>query len=140
MFFNKLQKLKYHILALPALFFSFSPYAGAVEKTAKERLQAVGPGAGYKEVEAGGEYYFAERAGSLIQIVLSFLGVIFVILIIYGGFMWMTAGGREQQVESAKKIITNSVIGIVIVMLAYAITWFVVAKLGETAEFTTGLE
>ncbi len=138
MFLNKFQKLKYYILTLLIFFFSFSSYS--IAKTARERLQGVGSDAGFKEVEGGGEYYFAEKIGSIIQIVLSFLGVIFVILIIYGGFMWMTAGGKEQQVESAKKIITNSVIGIAIVMLAYAITWFVLFKLGESAEFTTGLE
>jgi len=58
----------------------------------------------------------------IIEIVLSFVGVIFLVLLIYGGYTWMIARGNEQQVEKAKSIIINAIIGLVIVMAAYAIT------------------
>jgi len=57
---------------------------------------------------------------------LSFLGVIFVVLIVYGGILWMTAMGNDQQVDKAKKIITESIIGLVIVVLAYSISFLVI--------------
>ncbi len=60
-----------------------------------------------------------------ITLVLSFVGVIFVILIIYAGIVWMTASGNEEKVTSAKKIMTDSIIGLIIVVAAYAITYFV---------------
>ncbi len=60
-----------------------------------------------------------------IALVLSFVGVIFVILIIYAGIVWMTAQGNEEKVTNAKKIIIDSIIGLIIVVAAYAITYFV---------------
>jgi len=65
------------------------------------------------------------RVGSIVGIALSFVGVIFLILMIYAGVMWMTAAGNETQVSKAKDIIIASVIGLVIVLSAYAITYFI---------------
>jgi hypothetical protein len=66
--------------------------------------------------------------GTVIRSVLSLLGVIFIILMIYGGFMWMTAKGNEQQVEKAKEIVMAAAIGLAIVVAAYAVTYFVLSK------------
>jgi len=66
--------------------------------------------------------------GLFISILLSFLGVIFMVLIIYGGILWMTAGGNDQQIEKARKILINSIIGLAIVLLAYAISVFVIGQ------------
>jgi len=65
-----------------------------------------------------------------IQIVLSFVGVVFLILMIYGGFLWMTARGVEEQVTKAKNIIIAAIIGLIIVIAAYAISYFVIKQLG----------
>ena len=111
-------------------------------KSILDRLRDVGTGdegAGYEPVNEEGDIYFADKLGEFIKIFLTFLGIVFLILIMYGGFLWMTAEGNEQQVTKAKQTIINSTIGIVIVMLAYAITWFVVAKLGDATGFITGL-
>jgi len=62
-----------------------------------------------------------------INYVLSFLGVIFLVLAIYAGILWMTSQGNEKTVEKSKDILINSVIGLVIVALAYAISYFVVS-------------
>jgi hypothetical protein len=72
------------------------------------------------------------RIGNIISYVLGFVGVIFLILMIAGGLMWMTAGGNEQRVEKAKSLITNAVIGMIIVFSAYAITYFVTNTLLAT--------
>ncbi len=60
-----------------------------------------------------------------IALVLSFVGVIFVILIIYAGIIWMTASGNDEKVNNAKKIMIDSIIGLIIVVAAYPITYFV---------------
>jgi len=52
-----------------------------------------------------------------------------VCLILYGGFKWMTAGGNEEQVGEAKKIIISGVIGLIIILSAYAIANFVVGAI-----------
>jgi len=65
--------------------------------------------------------------GNAITLLLSFLGVAFLGLMIYAGIMWMTADGNEQTVDKAKKIIEESVIGLIIVIAAYAVSFFVIS-------------
>ena len=64
-----------------------------------------------------------------IQVFLSFLGIIFVVLLIFGGYNWMTAGGNEEKVTKAKQTIYRALIGLVIVASAYSITYFVLTNL-----------
>ena len=61
-----------------------------------------------------------------IKIILGFLGILSVILILYAGFKWMTAGGKEEQVADAKKIIIACVIGLIIILSAYVIANYVI--------------
>ena len=70
-------------------------------------------------------YGLGDLIAVIIKTVLSLLALLFMILILVSGFQWMTAGGNEEQVEKAKKRITNALIGLVIVIAAYAITYFV---------------
>jgi hypothetical protein len=79
----------------------------------------VATGAGFGRVEIG---YLIAR---IIQVVLGLLAAIFLILMIIAGFRWMTAGGNEEEVKKAKGTIKTTVIGLVIVLAAYAITYFV---------------
>ena len=65
------------------------------------------------------------RIGSIIGIALSFIGVIFLILMIYAGISWMTASGNQEKVTKAKDLIINAIIGLIIVLAAYAITSFI---------------
>ncbi|MFC1598445.1 hypothetical protein ACFL2U_00315 [Patescibacteria group bacterium] len=68
-------------------------------------------------------------AASVVSALLSLVGVIFFILFIYGGFIWMTAGGNDERVGKAKKIIASAVIGLAIVSLAYVISFFIIQAL-----------
>ena len=61
----------------------------------------------------------------IVQALLGFLGIIFLILVIYAGFTWMTAGGNEEKIGTAKKLLTNAAIGLAIILCAYAITLFI---------------
>lgn len=70
----------------------------------------------------------------IIQWVLGFLGLIAVLMILYGGFTWMTAGGNEDKVSTAKKIITAAVVGLIVVLLAWAIVTFVVGQTKKVTE------
>ena len=63
---------------------------------------------------------------NIITFVLGLLGLIAVIMILYGGFIWLTAGGNEDKVGSAKKIISAAIIGLIVILLAWAIVNFVV--------------
>lgn len=65
----------------------------------------------------------------VIQVALGLLGIIAVSLIIYAGFLWMTSGGSEEKVSQAKKIIRNAVIGLLIILSSWGITYFILQKL-----------
>jgi hypothetical protein len=62
-------------------------------------------------------------AAIIIRTALGLLGTIFLVLCIYGGFLWMTAAGSEEKVTKAKKLLFDGVIGIAIILAAYSITW-----------------
>ncbi len=72
--------------------------------------------------------------GAIIKTLLLLLGTIFIILLLVGGFRWMTAMGDPKKVEDAKATISNAVVGVVIVLAAYAIAYFV---LNEVYKATT---
>ncbi len=67
--------------------------------------------------------------GRIINVFLSVLGLIFLILTVYAGYLWMTARGNEEIVKKAKETLTNSVIGLILVLVAYSIARFVVGRL-----------
>ena len=70
----------------------------------------------------------APIVGKAINMVLSMVGLIFLILMVYAGMLWMTARGEESQVETAQKIIKASMIGLFVVVSAYAITFLVTSR------------
>lgn len=77
-------------------------------------------GAGLKYID------IALFAGNIIRAVLSILGIIILIFILYGGYLWLASGGNEQMVKKAKDILTNAAIGLIIILAAFAITTFIV--------------
>jgi len=72
----------------------------------------------------------------LINVLLGFLGLIAVIIILIGGFRWMTAGGNEDKVGEARKTIFAGIIGLAIILFAWGITIFVVQQLGKASGVT----
>ena len=66
---------------------------------------------------------------NIIRIILGFLGIITILIILYGGFMWMTSFGDEGKIDQSKKLISAGVIGLVIVLGSYAISVFVINSL-----------
>ena len=66
--------------------------------------------------------------GKIINAALSMIGMIFLVLMVYAGYLWMTARGESDQVEKAKNIITAAIIGLVLVVSAYAISVFVTSR------------
>ncbi len=63
----------------------------------------------------------SEMIGLIINAALSILGALFLTLVIIGGFKWMTSQGNTEQIGEAKKTISNSIIGLVIVIASYVI-------------------
>jgi uncharacterized membrane protein len=65
----------------------------------------------------------------IINVILTLLGVLFLVLTVYAGFLWMTAQGDSKQVDRAKDILKQAIIGLIIVLAAYAIANFVATSL-----------
>lgn len=74
--------------------------------------------------------------GGIINIVLSFLGIIFFVLIVYAGIVWMTSGGNEQKIAQAKETIVSATIGLAIVMISYGLSVFIMTKLENVGIIT----
>lgn len=77
-----------------------------------------------------GSENLTDTIGKLISALLSVLGVIFLLLIIWAGFTWMTAQGEPKKVDKAKDILITAVVGLIILLSAYAISTFVITQLG----------
>ncbi len=67
----------------------------------------------------------SQTVGQIIKIVLGILGTIFLALTVYAGTLWLTAAGEEKKIETAKEILKAAIIGLVIILAAYSITYFV---------------
>ncbi len=122
-------------IVLVSLAFYLAASASCFAQSMQDRLNSVAgsTGAGYKTgtVKEGN---VADLVGGIINTVLSLLGVIFLVLIVYAGYLWLTASGNDEQVAKAKKLIRNSVIGIAIVLSSYIISYFVVKSLMDVTE------
>ena len=66
---------------------------------------------------------------NIVRIVLGFLGILAVLLILYGGFVWMTSGGNADKISQAKKIIISAVIGLLLILTSYGIASFIINNL-----------
>lgn len=116
------------------LLFSFPALAltSAQDGLNKTAIQGFGSGDEADVAETGIMTSIPTAIGRIIGVALSFVGALFLLLMIYGGFTWMMARGNEAEVTKAKDLITAAVIGLVIVLAAYAITAFVGEQLTTT--------
>ncbi|MBI4253173.1 hypothetical protein HY623_03295 [Candidatus Uhrbacteria bacterium] len=113
-------------LATPTLAFGASVlenalYADPTSETNK-LLNKFVPGAGV--IKTPGVIVF-----EVLQIILGFLGIVGVIMMIYAGFLWLTAGGEEEKAKQGRTILFQAIIGILIVLASYTITYFIIAQL-----------
>ncbi len=118
------------LLPLFAVIFSFSPLISKAQKDAKD-----GGTENHGLNEAANKAFennipFKDNGvpdiiGTVVGAALSFIGILFFVLIIYGGITWMTAAGNETQISKAKNLIISAIIGLIIVLAAYAITSFI---------------
>jgi len=68
---------------------------------------------------------------TVLTMVLGLMGAIFLVLAIYAGYNWMMARGNEEMVEKSKKTLANAIIGIIVVLAAYAMVRIIVEILGR---------
>ena len=121
--------MKYFFLfSFIVLFFFISPASAQllspeIDGVIYDQTEALAIGAGFDESATADTV--PNTIASIIKVFLGFLGIIFIILVIWAGYNWMTAGGNEEKVTKARTTIFRAVIGLIIIVSAYAITHFV---------------
>ena len=106
-------------------------------QTMKGGLQELGQASGY-QTSGISETTVSEIAGIAVKTFLSILGIIFIVLMLYGGYLWMTAGGKEEQLTKANELIQASVIGLIIFVAAYAVSYFIFSRIAPRTLTTPG--
>jgi TRAP-type C4-dicarboxylate transport system permease small subunit len=121
-------KLIFSLLTLAALlvlpYFVFAQSAPTTtQSSALTKLQTVA-GPGYNT-----NITLPTVVGTVIRSALSLLGVIFIIVLIVAGFRWMTASGNEEKVTKAQNAVKRGIIGLIIVVSAWAFWTFLLERL-----------
>ena len=95
---------------------------------ANDALQKLGTAGRYAQYQAGTtpELGLIGVVSAVINALLALIGVVFLALLIYAGFNYMTAGGDSDKVTKARETMTRAAIGLVIILLSYAIANFVI--------------
>ncbi len=94
-------------------------YQGTIDK-----FQDTSSQAGYAQTADGNaQSLIFVLSGQVVALLVSLAGIVVFIFMVYGGYLWLTAGGNEDQVTKAKQIIKNSIIGLVLLMAAGIITY-----------------
>jgi Zn-dependent protease with chaperone function len=86
-------------------------------------------GINYAQATGLGTKDVRETIASIINVAMGLLGIVAVVIILLGGFKWMTASGDDDKVKKAKALIVQGVIGLVIILCAYAIANFIVTSI-----------
>ncbi|KKQ79214.1 MAG: hypothetical protein UT02_C0044G0002 [Parcubacteria group bacterium GW2011_GWC2_38_7] len=121
-------------LLVSSISFVQPAFAGqALQDKLTEPLEDVGAAAGYEATTPD----LPATIGRAIGIILGFLGMILVLIVIYAGYLWMTAGGDPDKVKEAKAWMLNAVIGLIIVVAAYTISGFVIDQIFKAVSGTT---
>ena len=99
---------------LGILLFSFAPAAFA---------QLISPGDAPSAISTatGGQGSARQLVLTILTFFLGFLGLLAVIMIIYGGILYVSAAGNQDSIDKGKKIIMYAIIGLVIILLSFAI-------------------
>ncbi len=116
---TKLQKIKYSLLTILSFFVSPIVRGQSAIENASIDAQNMAGLIGYKNTSSQNILFLI---GTIIKYTLSFIGVIFLALVIINGFKWMTAGGNEETVKKARSAILDLVKGLLVIALAYIIT------------------
>ncbi|MBI1961451.1 MAG: Ig-like domain-containing protein, partial [Parcubacteria group bacterium] len=118
------------LACLLAAAFLFASPSVSFAQTAGDSTQNFGLDSEFSQVAVQSDRDLKSVITTIVNIALGFLGTVAVIIIIYAGYLWMTASGNEEQITRAKSILRNAVIGLVIIMASWAIAAFVINRLG----------
>ncbi|OGH58704.1 MAG: hypothetical protein A2725_03340 [Candidatus Magasanikbacteria bacterium RIFCSPHIGHO2_01_FULL_33_34] len=91
----------------------------------------------YGTVSRLGNQDVRSTIASIINVILGLLGILALVGVLYGGFQMMVSGGNDEQAGQGRKAIIAGVVGLAIVLSAYAISSFVLTSLGSATGYGT---
>ncbi|PIT87036.1 MAG: hypothetical protein COU31_05110 [Candidatus Magasanikbacteria bacterium CG10_big_fil_rev_8_21_14_0_10_40_10] len=119
-------KMMLCVLAMGAM---MMPALGVQAQSSTPTVNSESLGISYGKYTGLGSRDIRDTVASIIRVALGLLGIVAVVIIIIGGFTWMTAGGNDEKVGQAKKWIFSGVIGLAIILSAYALASWVIDQL-----------
>ncbi len=138
---------KKQLVSFVFVLFSFAPFllSSLLVNAVRADETLVGQQEGLSEVREIFGGFRAEKdlritAMRFVQVALSFLGVIFLAITIYAGFVYMTSGGNQEKTGQAIKLLRNAIIGLAIILAAWIITRFVIVILNRAANSQSVME
>lgn len=131
-----IQKIKNYVIVFASLFALAAPLAVTTGASAASIQSNLCKGSNFQiSATAGGSCGQGVDASSFnnllkkaVNIISAIVGVVAVIMIIVGGFKYITSGGDQQKIASAKSTLLYAIIGLVIVALAQVIVHFVIGQ------------
>ncbi len=70
---------------------------------------------------------------NVIRLVLGLVGIVAVIMLLIGGFQWMLSLGDEERIAKAKRTMSATIVGLIIILLSWAIVSFVIQTTGNVS-------
>lgn len=90
---------------------------------------SVNVGLNYGTLSGLGTKDLREGIMGIINVLLGFIGIIALVVILWGGFRWMTSAGNDEKIVEAKKIISSGIVGLILIFISYALVSFVIINL-----------
>lgn len=128
--------MKFRQLFVSTGFIGFATLIPSGVVLAQDFVKKIGGGVNTAAQSAGiqvGGPALPQIIGNVVGALLSLVGIILIVTLIYAGFLYMTAGGSPEQVKKAQGMIRNAIIGLIIIVAAYAITNFVLSSISGAA-------
>ncbi len=123
-----MMKLK-KVFAVLAVFTMLAPMVAMAQVVPIKATGQGGLGLEYGAETGLGQKDIRVTVASIIRTAMGLLGIVAVVIILIGGFKWMTAGGNEEGADEGKKYIFSGIIGLAIILSAYALASYVITSL-----------
>jgi hypothetical protein len=124
-------KIKYFF---PALFL-LAPFLAYAQSAVSNGLQSSGLQSIFGTGGLNGSQSLSDLITRVIDILLTFAAVIAIVFVIIGGYQYLASGGNEESAEKGKKTLINAIIGVVVIVLAYAIINVIVNLVGSNSGY-----